>query len=526
MSFSPTVPDGQSELPQRRRLLQVALCILGIGLVFGVALESGSVPLLPFAAIGGAMFLFICFSDPLLAFRLFLFIHIAVPIYMRLPRIGPIPPAPFAGAMWPVLAITAFLSGKPVSYRGLERYFVAAFLLFTAIAALSLVDPRTEKDGIDLWLRAIFFPLIVFFTANRVMRSAADADRAFRTMLWAGSIVAAYGVVEFIRRRNPLMETFLLPLVSDLSSQYRAELLYGPSLGLTYRSFSVFSNVLEYGNCMGIIYPYALARFFMARRGRERVLFAAATGICALGIAVTVSRGPILAMAVSTIAIPALLRPPILADRRFLAGTALAAIVALVVGWSVFGTALEGRFDDSDNVTLRFKEWEAAADMFADHPWLGVGFGNFPEYQIDTIRAYRIGPIFEIGDGDADSGPGLVHHVVENSYLQLAAETGLLGMLAFLALVGALLAIVLRLVQKHADPVTRTLGASIGAGFLSYLVNGLTVTAYTHYISTMLAFAVLFAAAVVVHRAQREAREARVEAIEVRRVFAPAGESR
>ena len=63
----------------------------------------------------------------------------------------------------------------------------------------------------------------------------------------------------------------------------------------------------------------------------------------------------------------------------------------------------------------RLAHWQAALDMWRDHTWLGVGFGNYPV----VYPAYAVGRWLE----------PLGH--AHNFYLNVAAETGLLGLLAY-----------------------------------------------------------------------------------------------
>jgi putative inorganic carbon (HCO3(-)) transporter len=71
---------------------------------------------------------------------------------------------------------------------------------------------------------------------------------------------------------------------------------------------------------------------------------------------------------------------------------------------------------DANFATIeRLAHWQAALDMWRDHPWLGMGFGNYPV----VYPAYAI--------GRWQDALGHAH----NYYLNVGAETGLLGSLAY-----------------------------------------------------------------------------------------------
>ena len=77
----------------------------------------------------------------------------------------------------------------------------------------------------------------------------------------------------------------------------------------------------------------------------------------------------------------------------------------------------EERFGAVRETSLRerFDVWAAGLQIFADHPWLGVGLGNFPHIIGQYNPAYA----------------GVYSH---NTYLAVLAELGLMGLILFLGL--------------------------------------------------------------------------------------------
>jgi O-antigen ligase len=76
-------------------------------------------------------------------------------------------------------------------------------------------------------------------------------------------------------------------------------------------------------------------------------------------------------------------------------------------------------------VLERMAHWQSAVEMWADHPWLGVGIGNYatayPRYAL---------PLWPLPLGHA-----------HNYYLNMGAEAGMLGLLSYLLLWGSALAL-------------------------------------------------------------------------------------
>src|SRR4051812_6828623 len=99
------------------------LGLAGLAVLLGVAFAQA--PLLPLAAAAGCAFFLICLQRPFWAFGAFVFAHIAVPIYVRLPPIGPLAPPPIALSMLTALAMATALAaaiGQAIPPRqGLAR---------------------------------------------------------------------------------------------------------------------------------------------------------------------------------------------------------------------------------------------------------------------------------------------------------------------------------------------------------------------------------------------------------------------
>ncbi len=85
----------------------------------------------------------------------------------------------------------------------------------------------------------------------------------------------------------------------------------------------------------------------------------------------------------------------------------------------------------------RLKGMQQAWQMFSDHPWLGVGFGNYGAYVLAHPELQFPSPV--------SSDPQQAHELVtSNLYLELAAESGILGLSAALLMIAVLVLPLLR----------------------------------------------------------------------------------
>jgi O-antigen ligase len=302
----------------------------------------------------------------------------------------------------------------------------------------------------------------------------ADIIRIFHFLLAGAVIASIYGVVEHLMGSNPLIDSFESDIV-----YFKAEILGD----ISYRAFSVFGNPIEFGTCVGMVIPFAMVRLATATDRRTRLTYGAAMAVCLLGLAVTFSRGPLLAVMIGMVLIGLMYA----SFRRWLIGSAIVGAVAVIAVWPFIQAGVMNRLRDVDNVTLRFKLWETAAVIFQDNPVNGIGIGNFPEYYLEAARDHRIGPFLEFGEASVEN-----IRVAENTYVQLAAETGVLGVAAAIAFVGTMLWLTIGLARRAREPVVRDLAVACGTGMVIYAVNGMFITAYTHFFATMLLFGFLF----------------------------------
>ncbi|MER3437067.1 MAG: hypothetical protein C4346_05400 [Chloroflexota bacterium] len=139
----------------------------------------------------------------------------------------------------------------------------------------------------------------------------------------------------------------------------------------------------------------------------------------------------------------------------------------------------------------RAAHWRAAIAMAERNPVLGVGAGNFNARYREMTTVWR----FRIPRGHA-----------HNAYLQALAQAGVLGLLAYLVLLGTVLRTIWGKL-RHAEPgVDRAL--IIGAAGVTAAVAVHNLVEYLHVLSLGLQLAVVWALA-----ASRPSHEARPRAL-------------
>src|SRR5581483_11370678 len=228
------------------------------------------------------------------------------------------------------------------------------------------------------------------------------------------------------------------------------------------RAIATIGNAVILGACLSLGVPLAIG-FALRAAGAARAAWAASAVVLAAGVAATGSRGP-LAGLIASIALMAILVARDLRLRRSwlvavcVAGAALAIAGAARTRTDAFIPSMQ-HLAAAESWRDRLNTMRAAAQIVGDRPLLGVGLENFsvvyPRYR--TPEADRLLP---------DELPTMVH----SGYLQLAATTGLPGLILYVALLVSVGASVVRSLRGTTDGHWRITLASLLTTIAGYLV--------------------------------------------------------
>jgi O-antigen ligase len=170
---------------------------------------------------------------------------------------------------------------------------------------------------------------------------------------------------------------------------------------------------------------------------RWRVVVPALMGLLLVGLPATESRGGLLALLVVLVVAIVVMR-----GRRsaVLGGAAVAVLVAGV--WIAANPSALARIQSAEQDRGNGREdlWLVARRMSADHPLTGVGLHNFTARSPEYIR--QPGSLTYV-DLVVDRP-----HEVHNTYLQMLAETGVIGLGLFLAFASTALASAVRAARR------------------------------------------------------------------------------
>jgi O-antigen ligase len=309
--------------------------------------------------------------------------------------------------------------------------------------------------------------LLVSFVVVRHLSAAPEARSGlFAALLATGLMVSAQGVYQAVVE-IPAMKRLT---EAELREQAAKQGMQSDDahFEMLYRRVqdghadATFAHPNSYAGYLVLILPGLVGAVIVCLRNKADVtvtrLTATAALIGMLALWVTHSRGGLLAVAVVAVGTAALVwRRQLLAHK----GLALGAVVAMAAAGAglFFSGVLGSAFGkDAGTMAARIDYWRATAKMIADHPWLGVGSGNFggyyPRYMAETA-------------GEKIKDP-------HNFVLELWATGGVFVLLAVLTALGAFFLSVRRGIaapgtaETSASPPT----AIVSAGRWEYFAGG------------------------------------------------------
>jgi O-antigen ligase len=224
-----------------------------------------------------------------------------------------------------------------------------------------------------------------------------------------------------------------------------------------------------YGQIMVAILPLAIYRIFAEKRPSLKLFGALAAGLITFAVIYSYSRGAFLALVCVGILI--------LSERRVGLLKILAAVVALLILVQLLPETYRARIStislinrdetsvyEDDSLRGRTSELRAALGMWSDHPFLGVGVGNYRVHYQEY--ASEIGLEYRNEDRQAHS-----------LYLEVLSETGLIGTLVFIAFLISLFTSLAetrrKLSRMPGHRNTRAWVTAIMIGLSAYLVTSI-----------------------------------------------------
>lgn len=413
-------------------------------------------------------------------------------------------PTKYAGAL--VFALAA--AGIALAVKDARRVILGALIVVTPLsvgkAVFEVTTPASLTQGISLDLTDFLALAVIVLLASRSKENLDSARAILPALLPAAAWVALSALSLLDANESTLaliqllimVKLFLLfvvvasylaqtgdlaPVLVGLAVIVALEALLGvyqrisgQSLGLlqlgeastvaqqpmnltsTYRVQGTLGHPNSYAMYLMAAIPLLFALLFCVAPRSMKLLAGGAVLLGAVGVLLSLSRSgwACLALALTVVMALAVWR------KRLHPGTAL--LLASGMALAVFGLnllmdnliGLRLTSGDQGSAASRVTLAQTALQVVGNRPWLGVGLNNYrhilPHY--------------------GATGSTVVHNV----YLLIAAETGVLGLAAFLLLLAVVLKHAWRLASRPADDAQWIVGAGACATLAGLVVWGIT----------------------------------------------------
>ena len=447
--------------PTRTSILYAALAIV-IGSVIGLLIAGINNPFFVLLAVGGLVVVVATVASVEFGLLLFVFItytrfsDIAIDYYN----------APSVAKFFVGLLIVAILIRWSLFGERPKGWQVPAVVLglYGLVGFLSLVYAKNSDNVIYTLSNYVKDALIALVVVVLLKRAA-----AFRHVIWtllaAGIFIGSLSVFQY------LTGTF----DSTYGGFAQAELkgIAGSESG--YRLSGPIGDPNFFAQIMVVLIPVSIERMLHERKLILKILAGLAGVLSILTVIFTFSRGGFLA-AVVTLLIFFIVYPPRPLQLVIIIGLGIG--MFYLVPASYFDRILSlqdllpdqsGRIDvRSDNsIQGRASQNLTAWLVFREHPFVGIGLNNF-EYRYPELSK-------EIG-----LAPSASNRAIHNMYLEVASETGMLGLSIFLLIIWLSFRSILSARKKFLDAGEveySQLATGLAIGFAGYLVAAFFISA-------------------------------------------------
>lgn len=381
-------------------------------------------------------------------------------------------------------------------FRGEQLKVDPVFLLmmlFLAVMLASSMRARSAPVATERLLTYAVEGLLLYWLVFNVIRRLPTLKRVFTTVLVAGALLGALNV--YHAATGSTYQFGGLASRDQILIEKAKRLGNAPSRPLAEyrgadRAGGPVSEPNRYAQIMIVLLPLALLRLKTARTRSQRFGAAIAGVLILAGVLLSYSRGAFLALALLAVLLAAVgwLRPT-----RLLAGVVILAASIAVVAPGYFqrvgsigdaANLLSRKSSSSADGAIRGRTTEMLAALHAtlDHPVLGVGPGQYAKVY---SAEYHQRPGIKFRD---IRGTRRAHSL----YLEIAADTGIVGFSVFLAIIVACMTGLWRTRRRFAwsRPDLSAIATAVWLSVVMYLVTGAFLhMAYERYFWFLLALA-------------------------------------
>lgn len=345
-----------------------------------------------------------------------------LPFHMVIKRVLPDP----LGSYWKEGLLVLLVLGVAVR-SAMERRLPLprAWLNLPILAFLAILVLRFATGGdpfLDAWgLYKLGAYMLLYFVVINVVKSPTQLIGYGAVILLAG-VVSSIGAIS-----ESVADAHFFPS-TDIKQYYGQWDIYVYATHVR-RVYFTFDSPMALGSYLAILIPLAGVAFMITKSKLAKSIFAASVLLMTLGLVLTFSRGPLMALLAALGSLGVLasgmgrsLKPLLIS---------LAAIGGVLVLAIAVGAVVSERSGEKENVAItqlasgtqwqeeptnvvRAQGWKTSLEYWARNPWWGLGLGRTGEV---SVRFMPLGQGF----------------ITESQPLKVAVEAGGIGLAFYLA---------------------------------------------------------------------------------------------
>lgn len=259
-------------------------------------------------------------------------------------------------------------------------------------------------------------------------------------------------------------------------------------IGLTGTSYSTIGNTAYVSGYLIFNIYFCALLFYRAGKKAWRWLLAIPAILMLMEFANAHTSGAIIGLGISVLLIIFLIGVLHKNKKIKIAawGTLVVVITALVLIFSQQNAAwfqnsfLKNLTAQKTTFQTRLVSWEAAGKDFHNHPWLGVGFGNYAS----VFDRYFDAKFYNYSRGET------YFDRAHNNLIDLVSTTGIIGLLAYLSIFVAVAIYLLRLIKRKPGDFEPLILIGL---FTAYFIQNLAVfDSLVTYIGLMISLAYIY----------------------------------
>lgn len=311
----------------------------------------------------------------------------------------------------------------------IPMFLAGVFMIINSFTSLNILGSMRD---LAFNFGGIFLALMVYKEVNTKER----LNNILTSIAIGAALVGVFGLYQFV-------------FLGTVQREWIDASLKGV---ITRRAYSVFMNPNIFAEYLVLVTPLVVSQFWAHRDGFKKFIYLMIAALLLLNMMLTFSRGGMVSIAVAAMVFLFFAMRPLFV---FLIPIGIFSINFLPEKiqnriYSIFN------FADS-STSYRFKMWGITKDLIRDNPMVGVGFGH-KTFKQEFELLIRSMPIFH----------------AHNTYLEIMAEGGALGIISFLYIVIGSIVNLFKSGMKSTDKYIRTISIGLLASIIGILTNGMT----------------------------------------------------